>query len=96
MSIARLNQTELSNLLARHPEWTLRADGLALQRTFRFADFNAAFGFMTRVAIRAEQMNHHPEWFNVYNRVDVTLATHDANGVTDLDVRLAQFMDSLS
>ncbi|RYF96661.1 MAG: 4a-hydroxytetrahydrobiopterin dehydratase, partial [Caulobacteraceae bacterium] len=62
-------------------------------RTFRFADFNTAFGFMTRVAIRAEQLDHHPEWFNVYNRVEVTLTTHDADGVTELDVALAGFMN---
>jgi 4a-hydroxytetrahydrobiopterin dehydratase len=65
----------------------------AIVKTFRFADFNAAFGFMTRVALKAEKLDHHPEWFNVYNRVDVTLATHDAGGVTELDVALAQFMD---
>lgn len=76
--------------------WTAAASRDAITKTYTFDDFNAAFGFMMRVALRAEQMNHHPEWFNVYNRVDVTLATHDANGVTDLDVRLAQFMDSLA
>jgi 4a-hydroxytetrahydrobiopterin dehydratase len=76
--------------------WAAAASRDAIVKTYTFDDFNAAFGFMTRVAMRAEQMNHHPEWFNVYNRVEVTLATHDANGVTDLDVRLAQFMDSLS
>lgn len=68
----------------------------AIQKTFKFKDFNAAFGFMTRVAIRAEQLDHHPEWFNVYNRVDVTLATHDADGVTELDVTLAAFMDEVA
>jgi len=68
----------------------------AIQKTFKFKDFNAAFGFMTRVAIRAEQLDHHPEWFNVYNRVEVTLATHDADGVTDLDVTLAAFMDEVA
>jgi 4a-hydroxytetrahydrobiopterin dehydratase len=73
--------------------WTA-ADGRdAIQKTFRFADFNAAFGFMTQVALLAEKMDHHPEWSNVYNRVEVLLTTHDANGVTDLDLRLAQFMD---
>lgn len=80
--------------LAKLPHWT-KAEGAreAIFRSFRFADFNQAFGFMTRVAIRAEQLDHHPEWFNVYNRVDVTLTTHDADGVTDLDVTLARFMD---
>lgn len=76
------------------PGWSkLAGERDAIQRTFRFRDFNAAFGFMTRVAIRAEQLDHHPEWFNVYNRVEVTLATHDADGVTALDVTLAKFMD---
>jgi 4a-hydroxytetrahydrobiopterin dehydratase len=65
----------------------------AIRRTFRFADFTAAFGWMTRMALMAEKLDHHPEWFNVYNRVDVTLATHDADGVTELDVRLAKLMD---
>lgn len=68
----------------------------AIQRTFSFKDFNTAFGFMTRVAIKAETLDHHPEWFNVYNRVDVTLTTHDADGVTALDVALAEFMDAIA
>ena len=67
----------------------------AIRKVYKFADFNAAWGFMNRVALKAEQMNHHPEWFNVYNTVDVTLATHDAGGVTALDRELAQFMDGL-
>ena len=66
----------------------------AIQKTFRFKDFNQAFGFMTRVALHAEKLDHHPEWFNVYNRVDVSLATHDAGGVTELDVKLARLMDA--
>ena len=66
----------------------------AITRAFRFSDFNAAFGFMTRVALKAESMDHHPEWFNVYNRVDVTLATHDAGGVTEKDIALARFIDA--
>ena len=80
--------------MAKLPGWT-RADGEreAIARTYRFADFNIAFAFMTRVAIRAEQLDHHPEWFNVYNRVEVVLTTHDAGGVTELDVALASFMD---
>ena len=68
----------------------------AIQKSFKFADFSAAFAFMTRAALKAEQMDHHPEWFNVYNKVDVTLATHDAGGVTQLDVDLARFMDKLA
>lgn len=67
----------------------------AIQKTFKFDDFNAAFGFMTRVAMQAEQAGHHPEWFNVYNRVTVTLATHDAGGVTAKDTALASFMDQI-
>ncbi len=65
----------------------------AITRTYSFADFNAAFGFMTRVAMMADKIDHHPEWFNVYNRVEITLATHDAGGVTELDVTLASFID---
>lgn len=80
--------------LAELPQWSAVEGRDAIRRTFRFADFNAAFGWMTRVALAAEAMDHHPEWFNVYNRVEVTLATHDADGVTDLDVRLARLMDS--
>ena len=68
----------------------------AITRTFTFKDFNAAFGFMTRVAILADKLDHHPEWFNVYNRVEVLLATHDADGVTALDVQLASFMDEIA
>ena len=74
----------------------LEGDRDAIQKTLKFKDFNEAFGFMTRVAIRADQLDHHPEWFNVYNRVEVLLATHDADGVTDLDVTLASFMDEIA
>jgi 4a-hydroxytetrahydrobiopterin dehydratase len=83
--------------LTRLPGWQASpGDRDTIQRTFRFKDFNAAFGFMTRVAIKAETLDHHPEWFNVYNRVDVTLTTHDADGVTALDVELAAFMDAIA
>jgi 4a-hydroxytetrahydrobiopterin dehydratase len=80
--------------LARLPGWSKVEGGRdAIRRTFMFKDFNTAFGFMTRVAIKADQLDHHPEWFNVYSRVEVTLSTHDADGVTELDVTLAAFMD---
>ena len=65
----------------------------AIMRKFAFKDFNAAFAFMTRAALLAEKMDHHPEWFNVYNKVDVTLSTHDAGGVTDRDIAMATAMD---
>ena len=65
----------------------------AIFKSYKFRDFKGAFAFMTQAALKAEQMDHHPEWFNVYNRVDVTLATHDADGVTALDVELATFLD---
>jgi 4a-hydroxytetrahydrobiopterin dehydratase len=66
----------------------------AISKTFRFEDFNAAFGFMTRVALEAEKRDHHPEWFNVYNKVDVVLSTHDVSGLSSNDVKLANSMDS--
>jgi 4a-hydroxytetrahydrobiopterin dehydratase len=79
--------------LKRLPGWKAAEGRDAITRTFQFKDFNAAFGFMTRAALAAEKLDHHPEWFNVYNRVEVLLATHDADGVTELDVTLAQIMD---
>jgi 4a-hydroxytetrahydrobiopterin dehydratase len=75
------------------PAWRAVDGRDAIARSFAFADFNAAFGFMTRVALLAEKMDHHPEWFNVYNKVDVTLATHDAGGVTQKDIDMARAMD---
>ena len=82
-------QTALESL----PGWRAAEGRDALVKSFRFKDFNAAFGFMTRVALLAETMDHHPEWSNVYNRVDVLLATHEAGGVTERDVKMARFMD---
>ena len=82
--------------LAQLPGWRAIEDRDAIAKEFRFADFNAAFGFMARVALYAEKHGHHPEWFNVYNRVEVTLATHDAGGVSEKDVALARFMDEIT
>ena len=79
--------------LAQLTGWSAAEGRDAITRTFRFKDFNAAFGFMTRAALAAEKLDHHPEWFNVYNRVEVLLATHDAYGVTELDVTRAKIMD---
>lgn len=78
---------------ARLEGWRSAEGRDAIVKEFRFKDFNAAFGFMSRVALYAEKHDHHPEWFNVYNRVEVALATHDAGGVTDKDVALAHFCD---
>jgi len=88
-----LTDQERAELLPTLLEWTLVHDRDAIHKRFVFQDFNAAFAWMTRVALVAEQMNHHPEWFNVYNKVDVTLSTHDAHGLTRRDVELAQRMD---
>lgn len=78
------------------PNWK-KVDGRdAISRSFAFADFNEAWGFMSRAALIAEKIDHHPEWFNVYKKVDVTLSTHDAKGVTELDVRLARHMDFIA
>ena len=77
-------------------DWSEVADRDALQKTFQFKNFNQAFAFMTQVALHSEKHNHHPEWFNVYNRVEVTLTTHDVGGVSEKDIRLATFMDAIS
>lgn len=76
--------------------WQSVAGRDAIERNLEFADFNEAFGFMTRVAIKAQEMDHHPEWFNVYNVVRITLSSHDVNGVTQRDVELARFIDSIA
>ena len=74
--------------------WKMVEGRDAITKTFQFADFNAAFGFMSRVALKAEEKCHHPEWFNVWNRVEVTWSTHDAGGLSILDVEMAAWMDS--
>jgi len=93
-SMARPSKIGAAAALGQLTGWA-EADGRdAIVKSYRFADFNAAFGWMTRVALAAEKLDHHPEWFNVYSRVEVTLATHDADGVTSLDVELAKIMDA--
>ena len=82
--------------LAKLKGWSDVSGRDAISKKFVFADFNQAFGFMTRTALVAEKLDHHPEWFNVYKTVEVTLSTHDAGGVTDLDVKLAETMDKLA
>ena len=94
MSATKLSDAEISTLLEGISDWKI-ANG-KLHKEFQFDSFVEAFGFMTRVALIAESMNHHPEWFNVYNRVTVDLATHDAGGISALDFELARKVDALS
>ena len=91
--MAKLEIEALKQALKRLPDWTLVPGREAITREFKFVDFDAAFSFMTRCALLAAKMDHHPEWFNVYNKVEVTLATHDAGGVTGKDIELATAMD---
>lgn len=93
MRPTRLDSPALDQAIAKLPSWQLTDAGNGLRREFRFADFNAAFGFMSRVALMAERLDHHPEWSNVYNKVVVTLSTHDVGGITELDLQLARFCD---
>lgn len=95
MPVPRLTDAERETALAAMPDWALREDGLAITRRFTFHDFNEAFGFMTRVALYAEKADHHPEWFNVWNRVDVTLTTHDAGGLSQRDVAMAAAINGM-
>lgn len=91
--VERLTGEARAEALKALPDWSEVEGRDAITRSFVFKTFNQAFGFMTRVALKAEKLDHHPEWFNVYNRVDVTLATHDAGGVTERDIKLAAFID---
>jgi 4a-hydroxytetrahydrobiopterin dehydratase len=95
MAITRLTEDERAALLAAHPEWTYDAARDAIVRKLIFADFAEAFGFMARVAIVAEKMDHHPEWSNVYNRVTILLTTHDCDGLSQRDAALAQAIDAM-
>ena len=91
----RLDATRRAALASELPQWSLVEGRDALRREFRFADFSAAWGFMNRVALLAETMDHHPDWSNVWNRVHIELSTHDAGGLTEKDVRLARAIDKL-
>ena len=99
MQIAELTATERDSWLTALKDWALCREGKAIERSFQFGDFSEAFAFMTRVALLAEQKDHHPEWFNVYNRVDVTLTTHDAGesgGLSLRDVKFARAINALT
>ena len=91
-----LSDIERASLATALPAWQVLPARDAIARSFSFADFSAAFGFMARVALLAEQHNHHPEWFNVWNRVDITLTTHDAGGLSSLDLALAAAIDRIA
>ena len=93
---AKLDPALLPGLLSQLPRWSLDADAAAISRRLEFADFNEAFAFMTRVALVAERRDHHPDWSNAYNVVDVTLTTHDARGLTMKDIELARFIDRIA
>lgn len=93
MGLAKLSDDQIKEKLKELQGWELKNG--KLHKEFQFADFNQAFGFMTRAAIHAEKMDHHPEWFNVYNKLKVDLMTHDAGGITENDVKLAKILNSL-
>jgi 4a-hydroxytetrahydrobiopterin dehydratase len=93
--ISELTDEQRTAALAALPDWRTAREGKAIERTVRFGDFSEAFAFMTRVALLAEKADHHPEWLNVYNRVEITLTTHDAGGLSQRDVAMAKAIDSL-
>ncbi|OCJ10940.1 4a-hydroxytetrahydrobiopterin dehydratase [Rhizobium sp. AC27/96] len=93
MKYEKLEPAAIDQILEELGGWTLAADRLSISKMFKFRNFVEAFGFMTEAALAAEKFNHHPEWFNVYSRVDVKLTTHDVGGLTDHDVKLARAME---
>ncbi|MCC5886184.1 MAG: 4a-hydroxytetrahydrobiopterin dehydratase [Gammaproteobacteria bacterium] len=95
MTADALDDPAIDALSGQLPAWVLDDDRSGIRREITFPDFNAAFGFMTRVALKADAMNHHPEWFNVYNKVQIRLSSHDAGGLSQRDVELARFIDAL-
>ncbi|MDB2683037.1 4a-hydroxytetrahydrobiopterin dehydratase [Alphaproteobacteria bacterium] len=94
--VEKLSPEAVTTHLAKLEGWSLVDNREAIHKTFKFKDFNQAFKFMSRCAILAEEINHHPEWLNIYNKVNVTLTTHDANGVTILDIEMATKMNEYS
>ena len=94
-TIPELSNEDRERLIRDHPEWQLVRDGKAIQRTFQFDDFSQAWGFMSRVALLADSQDHHPEWFNVYAKVEITLTTHDAGGLSSRDAAMARAIDQL-
>lgn len=96
MPATPLNTGQVAELTTQYPDWQLDHDGTVLRKSFQFKNFVSAWGWMTQVAIWAEKLNHHPEWFNVYGRVDVVLTTHDAGGLTELDAKLLTKMEALA
>lgn len=95
MAVEKLSEQDRDNWLEALPQWKMVRDGEAIHRKFEFADFSEAFGFMTRVAMLADKQDHHPEWSNVYNTVDIELTTHDAGGLSHRDMRLAKAIGKL-
>ena len=96
MHVSRLDDAVRDVAMQQLPQWTYDADVKGIRRILRFVDFAEAFGFMTRVAILAEKADHHPEWFNVYNRVEILLTTHDADGLSQRDIDLAGKIDAIT
>ena len=94
-TVPELSEDERSQLLKDQPEWELAREGKAITRTFQFDDFSEAWGFMSRVALLADSHDHHPEWFNVYAKVEITLTTHDAGGLSIRDAKMARAIDGL-
>ena len=95
MAVAELTEAERQSALADLSDWSLSREGKAIERKLEFGDFSEAWGFMSRVALLADSHDHHPEWFNVYNTVEITLTTHDAGGLSERDLKMAKAIDAL-
>lgn len=94
--VEKLNEEERQTLTKSHPNWQIVKGREAIYRALKFKSFSEAWSFMTRVALYAEKINHHPEWSNVYNRVEVTLTTHSCDGLSELDAKMARFIDRVA